>query len=63
MKEETLEAKLPALTEAYHKAKSERMLSINASMQAYHEQVLYAGIAAALAAGTALCVLYYFTVN
>jgi hypothetical protein len=60
MKEENLEEKLPVLTEAYHKAKSERTLRINTSIQMYREKVLYAGVGTAVFAGTALCALYYF---
>ncbi|MEM4271870.1 MAG: hypothetical protein QXD13_02175 [Candidatus Pacearchaeota archaeon] len=52
--------KLSALTDAYYKAKSERILRINASIEEYRKKVLYAGLGTMAFAGVAVYLLYYF---
>lgn len=60
MKEESLEAKVREVKPvAYEKIISDRLLRA----ERYKAKVLYAGIAATIAAGTALATLYYFINN
>ena len=60
MKEETLEEKVKEVQPvAYEKIVSDRLIRA----ERYKTKVLYAGIAATIAACTALYALYYFTAN